>query len=104
MTNLARINLLVGAAFVALVIGPPVVDHYPRALDANPGAPEIWIGLALAYVKAGDLPRARSVLERALGRFPDDAESLYGLADVQERLGQTREAVDTLPRLPQTLL
>jgi len=75
------------------------VEHYQRALDANPSAREIWAALAIAHVKTGDLTRAQSVLEQAVRSFPDDAEVLYLLAEVQERQGRTREAADTLRRL-----
>jgi hypothetical protein len=39
------------------------------------------------------------VLEQASQRFPDDADVMYQLAEMQERQGRTREAVDTLRRL-----
>lgn len=75
------------------------VEHYQRAVEAYPGASGIWGALATAHVKAGDLARAQAVLEQALRSFPDDAETLFLLADVQERQGRTRDAADTLRRL-----
>ena len=42
---------------------------------------------------------ARRCWSRRSGAFPDDPEILYLLADVQERQGRTREAVETLRRL-----
>lgn len=75
------------------------VEHYQRALEAYPGLREVWTWLAVAHVKAGDLAAAQAVLEQALRNFPDDAEALYLLAEVQERQGRTREAVETLRRL-----
>jgi hypothetical protein len=39
------------------------------------------------------------VLEQAIQRFPDDADLLLQLAEMQERQGRTREAVETLRRL-----
>ena len=42
---------------------------------------------------------ARRPSSRVSARFPNDPELLYLLADVQERQGRTREAVETLRRL-----
>lgn len=78
---------------------PAAVQHYQRALEAHPEGREIWTALAIALVKAGDLSAAQSVIERALGRFSEDPETLYLLAEVQERQGRTREAVETLRRV-----
>jgi tetratricopeptide (TPR) repeat protein len=73
-------------------------DHYRRAVEAAP-VREHWAGLALAHARAGDLARGQSAVEQALRDFPDDPELLYLLADLQERQGRSREAVDTLKRL-----
>ena len=73
-------------------------EHYRRALDAWPDRNH-WMGLAIAYAGAGDLSRGQSALEQGLRAFPDDPELLYLLADLQERQGRTREAVETLRRL-----
>ena len=58
-----------------------------------------WAGLAIAHGSAGELARGQAVLEQGLRAFPNDPELLYLLADVQERQGRTREAVDTPERL-----
>jgi tetratricopeptide (TPR) repeat protein len=75
------------------------IDYYQRSLEANPEDRAVWGALALASARAGDFPRAQQVLEQASQRFPDDADLLYNLAEVQERQGRTREAVETLRRL-----
>jgi tetratricopeptide (TPR) repeat protein len=74
------------------------IEHYRQAVDALPER-EHWSGLALAHTRAGDPARGQAVVEQALRAFPDDPELLYLLADLQERQGRTREAVDTLKRL-----
>jgi tetratricopeptide (TPR) repeat protein len=71
---------------------------YRRAVEAAPER-EHWIGLALAHARAGDLARAQAAAEQALRAFPEDPELLYLLADVQERQGRSRAALDTLRRL-----
>jgi tetratricopeptide (TPR) repeat protein len=73
-------------------------EHYRQAVAAAP-VREHWAGLALAHARAGDLARGQSTVEQALRDFPDDPELLYLLADLQERQGRSREAVETLKRL-----
>jgi tetratricopeptide (TPR) repeat protein len=75
------------------------VVHYRAARDAYPEAPELWTGLAVALVKAGDVSGAEGALREAELRFPAHAEVLYLLAELDERQGRTREATATLQRL-----
>ncbi len=75
------------------------IEYYQRALEAYPEGRAAWVALALVHVKARNLGQAQGVLDQALGRFPDDADVLYLLAEVQERQGRTRESAETLRRL-----
>jgi tetratricopeptide (TPR) repeat protein len=75
------------------------VDYYQRSLEASADDRTVWIALALAHAKARDLSRAQQVLEQGSQRFPDDPDMLLNLAEMQERQGRTREAVETLRRL-----
>src|SRR5262249_61731495 len=68
-------------------------------LDADRDTASVWPALALAHAKVRNLGPAQAVLEQAAARFPDDADVVYLLADIQERQGRTREAVETLRRL-----
>jgi tetratricopeptide (TPR) repeat protein len=74
------------------------VEHYRAAVDAAPER-EHWLGLALAHARTGDAARGQAVVEEALRAFPEDSNLLYLLADLQERRGRTRDAVETLKRL-----
>ncbi|MGH7357190.1 MAG: tetratricopeptide repeat protein, partial [Candidatus Rokuibacteriota bacterium] len=74
------------------------IEHYRRAVDVLPQR-EHWSGLALAHARAGETARGQAVVEQGLRAFPDDPELLYVLADLQERQGRSREAVETLKRL-----
>ena len=74
------------------------IEHYRQAVEAAPER-EHWRGLALAHARAGEAARGQAVVEQALRAFPDDPELLYLLADLQERQGQSRQAVETLKRL-----
>jgi tetratricopeptide (TPR) repeat protein len=75
------------------------VDYYQRSLEASADDRTVWIALALAHAKARDLPRAQQVLEQASQRFPNDGDMLFHLAEMQERQGRSKEAVETLRRL-----
>jgi tetratricopeptide (TPR) repeat protein len=75
------------------------IEQYRQAVDAAPEERQHWTGLALAHARAGELARGQAVAEQALRAFPDDPELLYLLADLQERQGRSREAVETLRRL-----
>lgn len=75
------------------------VDYYQRSLEASADDRSVWIALALAHAKARDLPRAQRVLEQASQRFPNDGDMLFHLAEMQERQGRSKEAVETLRRL-----
>ena len=73
--------------------------RYRQAADADPEHAGYWSGLAIAQMKAGDLDGAEQVIERAVARFPGEAEPLYLLAELRERQGRTREALAVLRRL-----
>jgi tetratricopeptide (TPR) repeat protein len=73
-------------------------ERYRDAVDAWPDRAH-WAGLAVAYGAAGDLGRGQTATEQGLRASPDDPDLLYLLADLQERQGRTREAVETLRRL-----
>ena len=88
-----------GRAAYQADLASEAVDYYQRSLEASADDRTVWMALALTHAKAGDLPRAQQVLEQASQRFPDDADLLFQLAEMQERQGRTREAVDTLRRL-----
>jgi tetratricopeptide (TPR) repeat protein len=77
---------------------PRAIEFYRQAVEAFPER-EHWRGLALAHARAGEPARGQAVVEQALRAFPDDPELLYLLADLQERQGKSREAVEALKRL-----
>jgi tetratricopeptide (TPR) repeat protein len=74
------------------------VEHYRQAVEVSPERAH-WMGLAIAQGGAGEPGQRQAVVEQALRAFPDDPELLYLLADLQERQGRTRQAVETLGRL-----
>jgi aspartate beta-hydroxylase len=68
-------------------------DFFARAAEADPGEPILWMNLASAARGAGDANRERTALDRALeiDRFYFGA--LFRKAELEERVGDTRQAV-----------
>ena len=68
-------------------------EYFGRAANADPGEPILWMNLASATRLAGDADRERAALERALeiDRFYFGA--LLRKAELEERVGNKREAV-----------
>jgi len=73
-------------------------EHYRRAVEAEP-ARDHWLGVVLAEARAGDLAQAQRSAEQALRAFPDDPELLYLVAELLERQGRAREALEAVRRL-----
>src|SRR5512141_3066442 len=65
---------------------------------ANPEG-RVFTHLAEAYRKAGDLVRAREVLEDGLGRHSDSASGYVVLGRVMQDLGQVQEATAAFARV-----
>src|SRR5262249_14365619 len=55
---------------------------YGRALQAWPRRPELLLELGVMEARAGDLKRARSLLEKALKQQPGNADVHFNLAEV----------------------
>ena len=68
-------------------------EFFGRAANADPGEPILWMNLASATRLAGDADGERAALERALeiDRFYFGA--LLRKAELEQRVGNTREAV-----------
>jgi Tfp pilus assembly protein PilF len=58
--------------------------RYKRALEAHPsGPPEIRLGIAACFFKAGYSDKAQVAYERVLELDPGSADALLGLATVK---------------------
>jgi Tfp pilus assembly protein PilF len=62
-------------------------------LAENPADSFLQHALALEYIKTGDDEKARDLFEDILNRDPGYIGSYYHLAKLQERLGETDQAV-----------
>lgn len=71
---------------------------YAELAHASPSSSLHWGNYATALQTAGDLVAAEEALKKLTGLAPDDPERLDELGIVQLRLGQPREARETLLR------
>ena len=71
--------------------------RYRQALEAHPsGPPEIRLGIAACFFKAGASDKAQMTYERVLELDPDNSDALLGLATVKlasSNVQQVKEAV-----------
>ena len=72
------------------------IDHYFRALRANPLFREARMGLSLAYYEAGDLHESLLQLRSVLQLRPDDAEALIQVGVTHLRWGNLEYAEQSL--------
>ena len=69
------------------------VSKLKEFLSANPTDSFLKHALALEYIKLGNDEQARDLFEEILNREPGYIGSYYHLAKLQERLGETDQAV-----------
>jgi tetratricopeptide (TPR) repeat protein len=68
------------------------IEAYKQALTESPKDLAATLGLGDAFLEMGQPEVAYKIFERALQLAPEDTGALAKLADVQERLGRSREA------------
>lgn len=66
---------------------------YAKAIESNPQAPAAWAGQVRALIELGECGEAGLWADKALERFPGDAELLAAKAVALGRLGQLDEAL-----------
>lgn len=66
---------------------------YAKVLEFNPNAPEPWIGQVRMLIELGQYPDASRWADKALERFPRDAELLAAKAVALARCGDTQGAL-----------
>jgi DNA-binding response OmpR family regulator len=74
------------------------VRAFEEALAVDPFSPEAHAALGLTLRAAGDRFRAMTMLERAVELRPQDLTSLQALANVYDRNGFFRKAIEALER------
>jgi tetratricopeptide (TPR) repeat protein len=70
----ARSHLLLGDIYVQRERYDDAIAEYQKALDIAPGDPAALLGLASAYLRNSNFPKAADSAQLALEKLPDDAE------------------------------
>jgi len=70
------------------------IEFYRKALAEFPDHPTALTSLALALLETGELKESFATYRRASQVSPEDAIPVEKMADVQERLGQLKEALE----------
>ncbi len=74
------------------------VSKLKEFLSASPTDSFLKHALALEYIKLGNDEQARDLFEEILNRDPGYIGSYYHLAKLQERLGETDQAVQVIKK------
>ncbi|APE28515.1 tetratricopeptide repeat protein [Aurantiacibacter gangjinensis] len=86
----ARVRALHGRARVAIERAEAdALDRFDRALQANPGDVDLWLGKAQALDVAGDTAAAREIAEKLVTQLPQYADGLRFLAQLRLAAGDT---------------
>ena len=68
------------------------VDNYKKAISLNKENPYVFYNLGCAYLKLGEVKKARSAFQQAVTLKNDVAEFHYNLAYTYKSLGKTKMA------------
>jgi tetratricopeptide (TPR) repeat protein len=85
-------NFFLGVDYCKLGEAAKAISYLKAALQAEPRRPDIWLWLATAQEISGQLQAEVVTLHRALELQPNDADPLYLLGSVYERLGKKEVA------------
>ncbi len=85
---------------IFLQMGKPgnAINYYALALTENTDKPGLYVNLATAYAKAGDIPEAEGLLRKALELEPELPEALMNLGAVLIGKRSYAEAEELLNR------
>ena len=90
--SLAGANFFLGVDYCKSGEGAKAIPYLEAALQAEPKRLDIWLWLATAQEISGQLQAEVITLHRALQLRPNDADPLYLLGSVYERLGKREVA------------
>ncbi|HVN63197.1 MAG TPA: hypothetical protein VMT58_01060 [Candidatus Binataceae bacterium] len=103
-----KIPLAAGAAGIVLLYAIPLISAenywrnevtvYSRFVNQAPKVAAYRGGLGMALLARGELSAARDQLETARKLAPNDAENLYDLAQVDDRLGDRTAAAQAMAK------
>jgi tetratricopeptide (TPR) repeat protein len=89
-----RSNL--GAALASTGRYDDAIIEYKKALKSGPRNPRIWVNLALAYYKAGQIATAAGELAALHREQPDNRQVTLLLADCRLRMGENAKVIELL--------
>jgi tetratricopeptide (TPR) repeat protein len=90
--SLVGANFFLGVDYCKLGEGAKAIPFLTAAVQAEPKRPDIWLWLATAQEISGQLQAEVITLHRATELQPNDADPLYLLGSVYERLGKKEVA------------
>jgi len=93
-----------GEAYFHLHQYPDAIEMFNLALNEEPGSPYSLYYLALSQERSGQMPRALETLEQMHVRDPENTEVVFRMAQLQERLGNPRAALELYSELLDLLL
>jgi len=94
-------RLIAGIVLGLLCGGQPPLSHAQEqraAIRAEPDDPSLRYERARAFALSGATEAALAEFDALLAEFPDDADYLLGLAQMQARLGRNAAAVESAER------
>jgi tetratricopeptide (TPR) repeat protein len=74
------------------------VQHFERAVQLQPQHAMALAGLGEQYLQAGQIEKARTVLEKSVALDDSNAKAQYDLALVLSKVGETQEAKQHMER------
>jgi tetratricopeptide (TPR) repeat protein len=66
----------------------PKIEPADKPFDPAKATPELYVGLAQMSQRAGNIPQARELYQKALAKTPKHREALLGAARMEDREGQ----------------
>src|SRR5688500_12947549 len=94
----ARTDVTEGFARLAKADWPGAIRHSAAAVRRDPGHVPVVRALAIAHLRAGNLPAARRLLEQLTVNFPLIAEGWRMLGQLEWKAGNRPQALQTIAR------
>lgn len=92
LDSYAPAHTVYASVLVRLGRGEEAIEHFTRASELDPKAPEAEAGLGQIHLSRGEFEEARRHLEKALARDERHAETHVALAQVYLALGLDKKA------------
>jgi tetratricopeptide (TPR) repeat protein len=94
----AAVHVLYGEALDGLDRTPEAIAEFQAAVKAAPQLPDVHFGLGYLYWKMLQFNKAKEEFERELALYPDQAQALAYLGDVEYKTGNQEKGLDLLQK------